>query len=277
VIPCASCGRGVFVYPASPWTSAPAPPVAASSHLLPLIAVIVVAAGAGTVGLFFLVRPFLARDSGAPSTHAEPAIPDLAAVMEEGRQALAARNPRRARRILTQVAETVRSRPGSASPAQQHELEQLSRQVDLLANLSQLSLQEILQHATQVSDDDEWREEFADHRGRAVFFNDVVKRDSRGRPALATYVVRSGKATARLALEDLTLWEQVPLDDAPEVMFGAKLASCEREDGGGWVFHFLPASGVLVTEPAAVLGWLPEARLKDVLNRQAQWLGLEER
>jgi hypothetical protein len=251
-----------------------------TSHLFRLIAVIVLAAGTGTAGLFFLVRPYLVRERPPTSTPPRPPEFGFTEVMETGRQALAARNPRQARRILMEALEEARDHPGTLGMPQQRELQQLARQAELLANLQHLSLQEILQEATQVNDEDEWRLEFADHRGRAVFFDDVVKRDSRGRPALATYTVRSGKATARLAIEDLTMWSQVPLDDAPEVLFGAQLASCQREEGGGWVFHFLPTSGVLLTDPVAVRLWFPEGRIKDfqeVLNRQARWLGLEHR
>jgi hypothetical protein len=249
-------------------------PASSSSYVFRLIAIIVVAAGAGTVALFFALRPYLARGPSTTLPRATSAPLDLAAELEKGRQALAARNPRQARHLLQAAVAGIPDRPASA---QQRELMQLWRQADLLSDLLHLSLQEILQHATLVGDEEEWREEFAAHRNRALFLNDVIKRDSRGRPALLTYVVRSGKATARLAVEDLTLWSQVPLDDTPEVAFGARLASCEREEGGGWVFHFLPDSGVLLTEPAVVRLWLPEAKLKDVLKSQARWLDLEER
>ena len=62
----------------------------------------------------------------------------------------------------------------------------------------------------------------------------------------------------RLALEDLAVLHDLPLDDRPRLIFGARLAGCEREPGGGWVVHFERDSGVLVTDHDAVVAALTQ-------------------
>jgi hypothetical protein len=122
---------------------------------------------------------------------------------------------------------------------------------------------------------DEWQDRFrAQHLGKAVVFDDVVGRDPAGRPALAVYRVGAGGEKARVALEDLRLLRRLPLDPPQRLVFGGRLASLEREDGGGWVFHFDPDSGVLLTDAGAVAACVgpPDADLLEVLRRQQQWL-----
>jgi hypothetical protein len=227
------------------------------------------------VALFVLVRPYLARQMG-PGTQGALRV-DVDAVLADGRQALKDRSPRRARDLFAEALHKLRAEPQGTEAPKYAELVQLHRQANLLARLMPVPLQDVLQHATQARDDSEWREEFADYRGRAVLFDDIVKRDSSKRPVLSTYVVRTQTAVARLALEELTLWGRVPLDRSPRALFGARLDRCEREEGGTWVFHFVPDSGTLLTEPAAVQFWLPvDDDLQRVLNEQRDWLGLEQ-
>jgi len=136
-------------------------------------------------------------------------------------------------------------------------LKQLRRQSDLLAHLLDRSLEEILRQAMQHRNDDEWREKFEDYRGRSVLFDDRLRADASGRTILGSYVVRVGDVEARLALEDLLLLKQkpLPLDPPPRWLFGARLASCQREAGGVWVFRFEPDSAVLLTDEDAAAAW----------------------
>jgi hypothetical protein len=166
--------------------------------------------------------------------------------------------------------------PELLAPEEARRVRQLQRQGDLLARLLKPSLQEILQQALQVRHEDEWQGRFHDdYRGKAVVFDDAVRRDGDGMPALHVYEVRTGGETARVALEDLDLLRGLPLDPPPRLLFGARLASLSRERGGRWVFHFQPDSGVLLTDPGAVAacGLAPlDAELLEVLRRQEEWL-----
>ena len=127
-----------------------------------------------------------------------------------------------------------------------------------------------------MRDPEEWAAEFAAFRGRTFLFDDVVRRDNEGRPVLGSYVVEVKGEVVRLALEDLDVLRDLPLDEGPRMLFGARLAQCDREEGGSWVIHFAPDSGVLLTDLEAAEAASPgrplDPGLKETLQRQQQWL-----
>ena len=282
VVACPGCGAGVFVLPRSPWPpvedvarpAATAPAAAGSPWLMPAVAGAVCLAA--LLALFLLALPLLSRR--APTEQAQEASRDqrLAAALAAGERALADGNYRLALRELNAAAELRDHNPGLLAPAQDRRLRRLQRQGDLLARLLNRSLQEIVQEAALVRDPDEWQARFDDdYRGRTVIFDDTVGRDADGRPALSTYAVVVNKETVRLALEDLKLLQALPLQAQARMLFGARLAGCAREEGGGWVVRFEPDSGVLLTDPGAAASCCtaPLGReLEEVLHRQGEWL-----
>jgi hypothetical protein len=196
----------------------------------------------------------------------------MRAATEAGRRALAEGNFFLAQRELTAAAPLAGD---DRTSGELRTFDQLRRQADLLRHLHGRSLQEVLLEALPLRREDEWEQRFrAQHAGKAVVFDDVVGRNAAGLPALAVYRVRAGSEKARVALEDLRLLWQLPLDPPQRLLFGGRLASLTREDGGVWVFRFDPDSGVLLTDAGAVsacLGAL-DADLLEVLRRQQQWL-----
>jgi hypothetical protein len=196
--------------------------------------------------------------------------------MEAGERELHDGNVHRALREF-QTALVLRNRSPEVLKREEHRrFDQLYRQCDLLAHLLDRSLEEIVQQALHHRHDDEWRAKFADYRGRAVVFDDVLRPDAQGRPSLAFYVVRVGDIEARVALEDLALLQQLPLDPPQRWLFGARLADCRREEGGVWVVRFEPDSAVLLTDEPAAAVCCPrplEPELKAVLKRQEEWTG----
>ncbi|MFO0878418.1 MAG: hypothetical protein U0840_13855 [Gemmataceae bacterium] len=212
----------------------------------------------------YLVRPEPARTEGGSLV-----------TIEEATQALASGQYNLAR---AQFKALLEARTPTDLPASV--LHHLFRQTDLLARLAPRSLEEIVRHAALVRHPDEWASQFADYRQRSIILDDALRRDDRGRPMLAHYVLAEGDMPVRLALEELTLLRDLPLDDAPRVIFGARLAECSREEGGTWVIHLVPDSGVLLTEPAALescyLQPLDEPT-RAVLERQKRWRSLEQR
>jgi hypothetical protein len=268
VVTCPGCRRGVFVLPRSPFaTSPPRGADGTPSYSLwrswraPLAAAAVCLAV--VLGAFHLAWPYLMREEKVNPPGAD--VHTLAKpppTIEEGRRALAQGRFRVARQLLDEV------------PGQARELDQLRRQASLLASLSPRSLEEIVRHAKLVRDPAEWSRQFDDYRGRSVLFDDAVRRDAAGEPALANYVVEAGDVPVRVALGDLLILRDLPLDDAPRLIFGARLAGCAREEGG-WVVRFDPDSGVLLTDLAAVEACYPtplDAGVKPTLERQARWL-----
>ncbi len=281
VLPCPRCSRRVFVLPQDPWAA----PAVRATPAVPLPRRLVRAAvAAGTVAvlslaiLYFGLRPFLVRPPAAGlarETTAADAGTEIRRRLQEGQQALAGGNFRHARMLLQEARGLLKQHPQALPPAEEPRLEQLGRAADLLADLLRVSLEEILRQAQQLRDEREWQEQFVDYRGRSVLFDDMVRPDPRGRPSLAIYRVAVDGVTARLALEDLTLWQRLPVDGSWRTLFGARLAGCGRETGGGWVFHFQPESGVLLTDPGAAAACCPVplgAEVEEVLRRQARWL-----
>ena len=195
--------------------------------------------------------------------------------MTSGREALAHGNFHLALRRLNEAVALRDRRPGLLTPAQHRHLNQLQRQGDLLAHLSTHSLEEVVREAALVRDPEEWEARFAEHRDKTVVFDDVVARDDLGRPTLSAYEVRVDGEKARVALEDLTLLRELPLDPPRRMLFGARLARVAREDGGEWVVRFAPDSAVLLTDADAAGACCPQpldADLLETLARQQRWL-----
>jgi hypothetical protein len=236
------------------------------------LALVILVGGAAAMGLVFLVAwQYLAR---APRERSEPAA-DARAFMEAGQRALGEGNVHLALKELNAAIEQRERDPNSLSREEHRQLNQLRRQIDLLAHLLDNHLGEILQQALQHRSAEEWRAKFEDYRGRTVVFDDALRQDARGQPALAVYEVHAGEVKARLALEDLTLLRQLPLDPPRRWLFGARLTSCRREEGGVWVFHFEPDSTVLLTDETAAAACCPpplDEELREVLRRQDEWL-----
>jgi hypothetical protein len=235
-------------------------------------------AGLAAAGLltaaFLLSWPWLSRALARP----ERLTAESSAIRERidaGQRALADGHYHLALKDLnTAIAERDRQ-PQILSPGQHRQLNQLQRQADLLARLSSHSLEEILQQARLVRPPEEWQARFdKDHKGRTILFDDLVGLDASGRPALRRYQVRINGDVARLALEEVALLHDLPLDQPCRLLFGARLAWCGRGDGGGWVVRFEPESGVLLTDLGAAQACspVPLEDLEAVLERQRKWI-----
>ena len=234
---------------------------------------ILVLGGALAMGLsFLLVRPYLRRSVPAPDTEAAM---DARALLEAGEQQLREGNIHLSLKKLNAALATDARHADALNREERHRLEQLRRQTDLLARLLDQPLEEIVRQAMQHRSDEEWREKFADYRGRTVVFDDVLRRDAQGRPVLGFYVVRVADVEARVALEDLTLLRELPLDPPRRWLFGARLANCRREEGGIWILRFEPDSVVLLSDENVAAACCPlplEEGLLAVLKRQDEWL-----
>lgn len=276
IVSCPNCGRKRFILPISSWlipTAAVPPRQLARLNLNRLLLIIVLGGALAMVLIFLLFRPYLRRLRTSEDALAEPR--NSRALLAEGERQLRQGNLFLALHEFKAAREQDDHSLNLLSREEHQRLEQLWRQTDLLARLLDQPLEEIVRQARQHRSDEEWHAKFEHYRGRTVVFDDVLRRDVHDRPTLGFYVVRAGDIEARVALEDLTLLQQLPLDPPRRWLFGARLADCRREAGGGWVFHFEPDSTVLLSDEiaAAICCPLPlDEELFAVLKRQDEWL-----
>jgi hypothetical protein len=228
------------------------------------------------VGGFVYVLSRLGRSPGVKERPEETAA-EVQARIDAGRRALADGFFQKALRELDAARAAHERRPDLLPAGEARRVALLQRQASLLSALLGKSLQEILQEAALVRADEEWQARFKqDYLHKAVLFDDWLRRDAQGRPVLQFYTVRVGGHTARLALEDVKLLRDLPLEPPRRLVFGARLAAVEREPGGGWAVRFEPDSGVLLTDRDAAAGCYPgplDEELIAVLQRQAEWAG----
>lgn len=269
IIRCPNCGRKCFILPNSPWPAPGGETVGRQSSPLNLRGLLLAIAlgGALAMGLIFLlVRPYLRR-SVTPV--------DARALVQTGVYQLREGNVHLALKELNAALAQCNRHPDALTREEHRRLEQLHRQTNLLAQLLDQPLEEIVLQAMQHRSDEEWREKFAHYRGRTVVFDDVLRRDARGRLVLGYYRIRAAGVEARVALEDLALLRQLPLDPPCRCLFGVRLADCRREEGGIWTLRFEPDSAVLLTDESAAAACCPlplEEELRAVLKRQDEWL-----
>jgi hypothetical protein len=273
IIACPSCGRQRFILPSSPWL-APAVVMQPTRLNIRCFLVAVVLGGFLAMGLcLVLLRPYLRRSTA--SADGSTSTRDARAQLEAGQQELRNGNIFLALSELNVALEQSARNPDALDRPQLEHLQQLHRQTDLLTHLLDHPLEEIVLQATQHRSEEEWTAKLSHYRGRTVIFDDVLRRDGQGRPALGGYAVQVAGVEARVALEDLTLLRRLPLEPPIRCLFGARLASCRREDGGIWVFRFDPDSAVLFTDESAASAGYPlplDKELLGVLERQKKWL-----
>src|SRR5262249_3531397 len=148
--------------------------------------------------------------------------------VDAGQEALNEGRFERALKELSAAAALRDRQPEALTSAESRRLTLLHRQSIVLAHLLSRSLEEIVQEATLVRDDEEWRERFSqNYLGRSVLFDDTLRRDAAGRPVFQVYSMRVGENSVRVALEELTILRDVPLNTPKRLLFGARLAAVE--------------------------------------------------
>jgi hypothetical protein len=224
------------------------------------------------VMIFLLLRPYLRRHAAEEAFNA-PA--ESRALLAEGERQLHEGNVFLALQALRAGLDQYGRHPRTLSRENSRHLEQLWRQTELLSRLLDQPLEEILHQATHHRSGEEWSAKFQHYRGRTLIFDDLIRRDAQGRPILGSYLVKVGDIEARVALDDLTLLRQLPLEPPRRWVFGVRLADCNREQGGTWVFRFEPDSAVLLSDRIVAAVCCPhplDEELLAVIKRQEEWL-----
>jgi hypothetical protein len=281
VLPCPGCRRPVFIFPRSPFPDRPGQPATPTDNRSPSARIArwltpwrrPLVAGLITLLLlglgFWLLLPYLSRPLPAASE-------DVQGPLDTARRALREGSFHRALELLDTAVRARDRRPDALTSEENHTLDRLHRQAQLLDRLLSRPLQDLLREAGSIRREEEWQRHFErEYRGRTVIFDDEVGLDGGGRPELRFYEVRAGDETARVAVSDLTVLSHLPLQPPRRLLFGGRLASFARDEDGVWVIGFEPDSGVLLTDEDVLAAWRPPLvndELREVLNRQAIWL-----
>jgi hypothetical protein len=277
---CDQCGQEVFFLPVSPL--APVAPTGEEPRLPPaalpaarlrrLLPWTIPAVAVALLLALFLLWPRTGPDGGRPAV--ENGLDAIRTRTAAGSKALGDGNFQVAVEELDAARQLAQKSPRVLPLSEARQLAQLYRQATLLADLLSESLGELLDRAAGL-EEREWQAIFQRrYLDRAVVFDATVRRDAAGQYQLG-YRVWAGLEAGRVAIEDLKLLAQLPLEKPQRLLFGARLAAIRREPPGEWVVHFDPASGVLLTHPGAVTACLfnpPDAELQQVLRLQEGWL-----
>lgn len=286
-VPCAACGRMLFVLPVSPLppvreekgqesdkssTLAKGSAAGWSQWWLPLTA------GAATLLVVVLVFALALTWSVALKPEASTEGPEeIGRRLEAGQQALSQGKFHKAVLELDAARKLREEYPEALPLSERRRLNQLYRQAALLDDLLPEALEDVLRHAAEIRevDEEEWRAQFLKrYQRRSVVFDDEVRREANGSFRLAGYRFFVRGRPARVELGDLRLLQALPLDKPQRLFFGARLADVRPEAGGTWVVHFEPDSAVLITDPGAANACcpFPPEEIRAILNRQASWL-----
>jgi hypothetical protein len=273
IVSCSSCGRRLFIFPASPWLEIAAQdaPTPASVSLARRDWLRIVLAVAFTflllAGLIFV---FLYSQRNRPPPPSPDRAEEVRKRLDQAERWLRQGEFRRADEELRKLNALVPH--ASLSSDETRAFKQLQAEAGVLADLSAEPLEDLLRHAATGSEE-EWETEFAArYRGKSVIFDaEVYPVEGEWR---LDYPLGPA-AKARLTLEGVSLFGHIPEKTRQRAIFGVRLKSIRLETTG-WVIRFEPDSAVFLTQGDAAAHACPplgEPGARDLLARQAEWLG----
>jgi hypothetical protein len=202
------------------------------------------------------------------------AVPSEEQVGEHAALGIAALNEGAHHRAAShfQTACDLAARIGTVPTNERRRLEQLGRQAELLADLSQESLHEILRHSIGLPED-EWTEVVRTrYRGRSIVLDDQFARDAVGSCRHSQRIQVLGR-NGRIDFGHLKALSDTPLLNPQRVLLGFRILEIRR-GADGWTIVPEPDSGVLLTDAEVFAGLsVPlDNEIREVLKRQRSWL-----
>lgn len=265
VVRCARCNRELFVLPLSPL---PAVRLGAASTTVdgrsrPVWLVPLLAGGATflvMVALFVVLWDYIipGRISGAAATRPLGTAEQHLTI---GRKALQIGDFRLALEELTAAQALVLANPQGVSADDRRHLLQLHRQATLLTDWPKDSLEQILTRLAPLRDD-EWQTVIGKYHGKVFVFDLEVRRDAARRYQIK-FTRPPGRLTLRLDLQDLVLFQHLPMDNPQRIWFAARLTEAKREAADRCLIRLDPNDAVLLTDvnPIALGAQVPDAHL----------------
>jgi len=263
---CPACGRAIFVLPRAAFRPPGHQPTGRPRSDRPRSALwlLVPAVAMGLLGMGIVYGLARWLESGDPAGTVAEATPRqrLLQTIEAGRGELDRGATHLAREILDRAVGQRDADPALLTEAEHRALNQVQREAALLTDLAPVSLLAMLDQAEKAASLAAWQARFrADYQGRAVLFDDVFRQD-RDRKVHGRRLddLRTGQSFGRVALDDLALVGQLPLQVPQRWIVGARLKSIEREGSPAWVVRLEPDSGVLMAERVPLEAEVPSLR-----------------
>lgn len=279
---CSKCGHRLFVFPSSPFHSAAlvdTTPEHAALALAPPVRFwlgpAVAAVGAlAVVGVLIAALVSRHRSAAAPesSVTSISESTDLVRHYDAAREAIAEGSYRTAAMHLAAIARFRPQFPRVALPESDLAIARTRRQVELLADLSSESIEEIMRHSIGQSDA-EWQAVFRDrYAGRAVILDARVFRDAGGRFHI-DYQLDSGGLPGEWDVQKCVLFHRLPLQQPQRVIVGLRLGAVTRIDRSRWIVRPQPDGAVLLTDRALLAGLSIAAdnEFLEALRKQSEW------
>jgi hypothetical protein len=234
------------------------------------VTALLVLAALGGVLRFRSASPELTRPTAAIEV-----LLEIRAHVDAGRNSLRQGNFQLAAEELNTAVRQRDQYPDLLARTERNQLTHLWRQAVLLGDLLSESLEEILRRLAGQQERERQAAFARRYAGAAVVFDAQVWRDASGHYHL-DYRLFDGVVPARVEIQDLTLLQDLPLQNPQRLVFGARLAGIQREPAGKWIVRFDPESTVLFTDPDAIAASCAQPHdpdLLEVLRRQRDWLG----
>jgi hypothetical protein len=265
VVRCSRCNREQFVLPLSP-LPAVRPGTAAATAESPSRPLWLVPLLAGGVTFLLMVALFAAfwdyiipgRGSTATATRPPGTAEQHLAI---GRKALQIGDFRLALEELTAAQALLLANPQSLAADDRKQLPQLHRQAALLTDWPKDSLEQVLTRLASLRDD-EWQTVIGKYHGKVFVFDLEVRRDA-ARQYQVRFTRPPGRLMLRLDLQDLVLFQHLPVDNPQRIWFAARLAEVKREAADRCLIRFEPNDAVLLTDvnPLVLGAQVPDAHL----------------
>ncbi|VTS06252.1 hypothetical protein [Tuwongella immobilis] len=277
---CRQCQRIHPVFPVNPLAAptTPPPPAAPAQRPRPAkplthkrMAYLGLAGFLLAVSIGLLVMPLVWK-SGAPRSaqaNSDTNSPrSIADVWKSAEAALSEGNFEESVELFRMIEQESKRTTPDLDANQRRQLERRLAQVLLLADLTWLSLPEILRPLPEMSDR-HWQLHFTKyHSGKALLIDSDLFRDGAGQIQV-DLDLRTAAGPIRVMWEQVRLLQELPLEKPQRWLFGVRLDRAVMDRNRTWTIHLQPESGVLVTD-SDLLRFLPlppDAELKHVQDR----------
>ena len=203
------------------------------------------------------------------SEEIQSARADWAESLRQGDFHAASEALRKATRLLERFGEGGRD---------EREIWHLSRETELYANRLERELDDLIAELRRAATEEPHANSTALPGSGSVLFDFTINVPDATDPLGTTRALPLLAAgdPVYLDLESLNLLDDLKIETAKRILFGARIQSIEPRGprSAGWLLRFVPDSGILLTSPRCLekAGWPVDAATRSLLENQHQWV-----